>query len=160
MAISFFADTWIGFDIGRDLMRQRGFALWAALIPRRDMAREGERTPCGWWFEISSHPLRVRHGSDARRIADRILQLAMGLPNSDVDYARVDGPPRDWFRLVVIDASTGGEMRDVIEANAVEGWVVRHMRDGEDRLVRQPHSLRTERVAASIAIVRRKDPHA
>lgn len=49
---------------------------------------------------------------------------------SDVDYAKVGGPPKDWRNLIILDATTDLELDRVIEANAAEGWVVQRVREG------------------------------
>lgn len=51
-------------------------------------------------------------------------------------YAKSGGAPQRWHRLVVLDAVTREELRYVVEANAVEGWFVRQVRDAEGRLAR------------------------
>lgn len=73
---------------------------------------------------------------------------------SDVDYARVKGPPKDWTRLAVFDAASGQQIHGVIEANAAEGWFIRIVRDAEGKIVRDGPERRTERVEAEILIQR------
>lgn len=46
-----------------------------------------------------------------------------------ITYAKVDGPPDDWFALRIFDTRTGDELFDVVEVNAAEGWLVRAARN-------------------------------
>lgn len=43
--------------------------------------------------------------------------------NEPPTYARVGGPPADWYRLQVRDLDSG-ELVDAVEANSAEGWAV------------------------------------
>lgn len=44
-------------------------------------------------------------------------------------YAVVGGPPDDWNGLLVFDLDSGEEVREVIEVDTSEGWLVRLKRD-------------------------------
>ncbi len=46
-----------------------------------------------------------------------------------ITYAKVDGPPDDWFDLRIIDLDTGLELKDVVEVNAAKGWLIRATRN-------------------------------
>lgn len=72
-----FLDGWIGFYAGRDLLRPRGWIVWLAIVPRKDLAVEGEEIPCGLLAAITTHPLRLRIRSQAEAIADRTLAAAL-----------------------------------------------------------------------------------
>ena len=39
-------------------------------------------------------------------------------------YARAGGPPDDWYSIRVINLDTGAEVRDVVEVDTVDGWVI------------------------------------
>ena len=49
-------------------------------------------------------------------------------------YAKVDGPPDDWFGLLVVDLATGTEVADVYEVNSTEGWLIRAARNAAGEL--------------------------
>jgi hypothetical protein len=77
------------------------------------------------------------------------------LPDEElVTYAKVDGPPTDWSRLVVIDLQTGEQLDHVIEVNAAEGWAVVH--DRPFRIDPATDKLATVRVEGRFEIRRRK----
>lgn len=43
----------------------------------------------------------------------------------EITYAKVGGPPANWHGLEVVDLDTGEIVRDVIEVDAVNGWLMR-----------------------------------
>jgi hypothetical protein len=49
----------------------------------------------------------------------------MSEPLKLLDYALTGGPPDNWQGVRVFDLDTGLEVRDVVECNAVEGWLIR-----------------------------------
>ncbi len=51
------------------------------------------------------------------------------------DYWAAGGPPSDWHRYRVLDASSGEELPDVIEVDAVEGWCRRYCLDAAGKPV-------------------------
>ena len=53
----------------------------------------------------------------------------------EITFARVDGPPHNWRGLKVFNLATGTEVRDVIEVDTVERYVIRHRRDPRGQLV-------------------------
>lgn len=56
------------------------------------------------------------------------------LEGKPILYAKAGGPPANWRDLRVVAVATGKELRDVIEANAFDGWVVQRVRDGAGKL--------------------------
>ncbi len=48
------------------------------------------------------------------------------LVSTDIQYARVGGPPDDWNGLVVWDLARDEEIKEVREVNVAEGWVRRY----------------------------------
>lgn len=74
-----------------------------------------------------------------------------------LNYAKVGGPPDRWEQVEIVDRETGDLITDVVEANADEGWFIRHVIDpetgeavtegeGDDR------RIKTERVEQLITI--------
>lgn len=49
-------------------------------------------------------------------------------PGDYIGYAKVEGPPFNWNQLRIIDAN-GHEMKEVIEVNAEDGWLIRYKTD-------------------------------
>ena len=41
-------------------------------------------------------------------------------------YAKVGGPPEDWYNWSVIDKDTGLEVSNVVEVNVKEGWIIKN----------------------------------
>lgn len=64
----------------------------------------------------------------------------------DLIYAKVGVTP-DAHHLRVIDLDTGAPVNRVLEINTRQGWLVRHVTDGQGRPVRTGDGLATERVA-------------
>lgn len=58
---------------------------------------------------------------------------------SQITFAKVAGPPDSWCTLQVLNRSTGLEVRDVVEVDTVEGYVIRLRRDVRGKLV--PNTL-------------------
>lgn len=52
-----------------------------------------------------------------------------------ITFARVDGPPHNWRGLKVFNTATDTEVRDVIEVDTVERYLIRHCRDPRGQLV-------------------------
>lgn len=75
-------------------------------------------------------------------------------PRTDVDYAKVNGPPVGWQRLAVFDVETGRKISGVIEANAAEGWVVVMLRDADGKVMRRGDEKVTVRTHRAIVILR------
>lgn len=46
--------------------------------------------------------------------------------SDEITYARVGGPPEDWHRLRILDASGEDVPYPVIEVNTEEGWLRCH----------------------------------
>lgn len=44
-------------------------------------------------------------------------------------YVKAGGPPKNWKSVRVIRKANGQEVRDVVEANAHEGWLDQAVRD-------------------------------
>lgn len=61
-----------------------------------------------------------------------------------ITYAVVDGPPRDWRGLRIFDLDTGTEIKEVLEADTVNGWVVRYVTDAQGRIVPNQHGDRAK----------------
>lgn len=53
-------------------------------------------------------------------------------------YAVVGGPPDDWNGLTIFDLDTWKEVKEVIEANTVEGWLVRLRRNDDGQFFIDP----------------------
>ena len=47
-------------------------------------------------------------------------------------YAKVDGPPEDWYKLLVADED-GNVIKDLIEVNCNEGWAVAYDREAIEK---------------------------
>ncbi|MBY8826096.1 hypothetical protein [Sphingomonas colocasiae] len=73
---------------------------------------------------------------------------------TDVTYACVGGPPDNWFNLLIVDAD-GVEIRDVVEVNAAEGWLVRCLRDANGRPIPGDDGYATERLEGQFRIERK-----
>lgn len=76
------------------------------------------------------------------------------------NYAKAGGPPDEWERLEVVDRETGDLISDVVEANADEGWFIRHVVDPETGEVvvegeGDDRRIKTERVEQLITIRRK-----
>lgn len=52
-----------------------------------------------------------------------------GFKRVDCAYAKVGGPPDEWWGIHVFDLDTGEEILGVIEINCEEGFLVRHVYD-------------------------------
>lgn len=75
---------------------------------------------------------------------------------SGLTYAKVGGPPAHWQKLEVIDNTSGKLIRDVLEVNTMEGWLTRHIRDGDDNLVLDGGQLAKETISGRFRIVERR----
>jgi hypothetical protein len=75
-------------------------------------------------------PVAPRTPEDGQRVTTPEQGQRPHTRAGDIDYAKVGGPPRDWHKIIVLDAATDQELDRVIEANATEGWVVRRVREG------------------------------
>lgn len=72
--------------------------------------------------------------------------------SNDLSYAKAGVTPT-WRYLQVIDVETGELIPMVKEANATEGWVIRHKRDETGKRVVVDGALVEERVEIAIRIV-------
>lgn len=70
-----------------------------------------------------------------------------------LSYAVVGGPPDDWHGLSVFDA-VGNEVKDVIEVNAAEGWLIRHRRDDQGNVFVEGDEVAKERITGTFTIKR------
>ncbi|NFV79997.1 hypothetical protein [Magnetospirillum aberrantis] len=72
-----------------------------------------------------------------------------------ITYARVDGPPVNWRGCRVFDCDTGAEVKDVLEVNAAEGWLIRYVRDAGGQFVMTPdgQDILSERIEGRFRIV-------
>lgn len=50
-------------------------------------------------------------------------------PDRPILYVKAGGPPENWRKVRVIRKANGQEVRDVVEANAHEGWFDQAVRD-------------------------------
>lgn len=74
---------------------------------------------------------------------------------SDLLYAHIGGPPHDWNRLdIFLD---GVQVRNVIEANVAQNYVIRFKTDDKGMYVVNPytHRTETERVGGVVVVKRR-----
>jgi hypothetical protein len=54
----------------------------------------------------------------------------MSEPLKPLRYAKVDyGPPEDWMGVLVLDVATGEAVKNVVEVDCDEGWLLRCARD-------------------------------
>lgn len=67
-------------------------------------------------------------------------------------YAKAGGPPVFWQGLRIVDLATDKEVRDVIEVNAAEGWLVRVKRDDVGDFIVNGDEVVTERIEGSFRI--------
>lgn len=75
----------------------------------------------------------------------------------EITFAKVDGPPAHWMGLRVFDEATGQEIKDVVECDTVEGYVVRHRRDERGQVHEDPENpgtVATERILGRFEIRR------
>lgn len=68
-------------------------------------------------------------------------------------YAIVGGPPADWYDLRVFDAD-GNKIKEVVEVNTTEGWLIRHRVDEKGDLIVENDEVATERIAGAFTIKR------
>ncbi len=75
----------------------------------------------------------------------------------EITYAKVNGPPDNWYDMRVFDAKTGEEIKEVVEVNTAEGFLRRHkMRKGQLYVV--DGKVVIERIRGRFAIeIRRRD---
>lgn len=52
-----------------------------------------------------------------------------------VTFAKVAGPPDSWRTLHVVNRTTSLEVRDVVEVDTVEGYLIRLCRDVRGKLI-------------------------
>lgn len=72
-----------------------------------------------------------------------------------IPYAVAGGPPDDWFGLSVFDRS-GNEIKNVVEVNVAEGWLIRHRLDNAGRSFVENDEIATERIEGDFTVVRTK----
>ena len=76
---------------------------------------------------------------------------------SDITYAVVGGPPHDWRGLKIFELVTGSEVRDVLEVNTAEGWLIRYVRDESGMIFidpKRPDEAARQRIEGSFEIRR------
>lgn len=75
-------------------------------------------------------------------------------------YAKAGGPPGNWRSLRVVHKANGREVKDVLEANAHEGWYVARVRGADGRFAKNSRgdAVLTKRVQAAIRIEVRPRP--
>ena len=72
-----------------------------------------------------------------------------------ITYAKVGGPPDDWYGLQVIDLETGQEVTEVVECSADGGWLIRQKTDENGRIVLSPiNTIEYERLDGRFEIRR------
>jgi len=70
-----------------------------------------------------------------------------------ITYAKVEGPPNNWFGLRIIDLDTGREVDAVIEVNTVEGWCVHYLRGADGKFyLDSSDKVATERLVGRFEI--------
>lgn len=74
----------------------------------------------------------------------------------DITFAKVGGPPADWMGVRVFNVETGVEMKNIVEVDTVEGYVLRHRVDAQGLLIIEAGSARVsvERVNGAFRIER------
>lgn len=72
----------------------------------------------------------------------------------ELTYAKVGGPPDDWFGLTIIDLDTNAGVFGVVEVNTAEGWLVRHKRGTDGMIETAGDSVVHERIVGRFKIVR------
>lgn len=80
------------------------------------------------------------------------------MQHEPITYALAGVTP-GWEDLELMDLASGDFMRGVIEANTVEGWVLRQKRgsDGRPYIDLRTMEIATERVRGRFAIIRRPE---
>lgn len=74
---------------------------------------------------------------------------------SDVlTYAKIDGPPDDWWSVCTFDRDTGEFINHVIEVDAEAGWLVRFQTDEAGVFVTRDGQVVTERIEGRFALIR------
>jgi hypothetical protein len=71
--------------------------------------------------------------------------------NSVVAYAKVGGPPTFWHLLMVYNADTGEEIKDVVEFNLEEGWVRKYKRNNDGSLAHNHFTVCVEQIHGNFA---------
>lgn len=70
-------------------------------------------------------------------------------------YAKAGGPPENWHGIVILDRDTGEFVRNAIEVDAAEGWLIRYQTDDSGAyLFDAAHQeLLTERIEGRFALI-------
>lgn len=77
---------------------------------------------------------------------------------TDLTYAVVGGPPRNWHDLFVVDLDTQKEISRAVEVNTTEGWLVRFKEGPDGRIQKDANGTGgpiKERVTGRFEIRRR-----
>lgn len=71
-----------------------------------------------------------------------------------ITFARVDGPPHNWRSLKITNLATGTEVRDVVEVDTEERYLIRLRRDprGELVLAENKQEVARERITGDFEI--------
>jgi len=69
-----------------------------------------------------------------------------------ITYAKVGGPPDNWWELRVLDLDTGKFITEVIEVNTAEGWLVRYKTDENGQPIISGLNWARERVEGNFEI--------
>ena len=72
-----------------------------------------------------------------------------------VTYSKVDGPPYDWFRFEIINVDTSEKVQNVIEVNAVEGWLIRYVTNELGLFFLKDGEVARERIEGNFLLRRR-----
>lgn len=80
-------------------------------------------------------------------------------PDRQLLYVKAGGPPDSWRKVRVIRKANGQEVRDVVEANAHEGWFDQAVRNKAGNIERDKVGrMIIRRVRAAIRLEIRADP--
>lgn len=71
-----------------------------------------------------------------------------------ITFARMTGPPDSWAVLEVINLLTGTQVRDVIEVDTVERYLIRYRRDPRGQLIIKGAEPDRERITGDFEIRR------
>jgi len=74
----------------------------------------------------------------------------------EITYAKVNGPPDDWYGLRIFDLNSGAEVGEVIEVNTAEGWLVCYAPDDDGvlRVDQATGTAKTKRIEGRFEIRR------
>ncbi|HEY3694206.1 hypothetical protein [Phenylobacterium sp.] len=85
---------------------------------------------------------------------------AAGGPIAPLTYAKVGGPPEDWWGLRIVDLDTLRDIDAVVEVDAKAGWVRHYVRDadGTFRVTPKGDALLVKRTRGRFEIRRGAQP--